>query len=75
MPDFKEIKKRFYQTIKTVGKHYSSMYQDVISKRKTELDFLNGLIIKLGKEKGIPTPMNKIIFDKIKKIIMSFGLW
>lgn len=52
----------------TVKKHYSSMYQDITSNRKTEINFLNGLIVKLGKKKHIPTPTNKEIYDKIQKI-------
>ena len=41
------------------------MYQDLISRRKTEIEFLNGLIIKLGKEKGIPTPYNQQVYLKL----------
>lgn len=66
LPSFEEIKKRYYQTINAVKTHYSSMYQDVTSNRKTEIDFLNSLIVKLGKKKKIATPVNKAICDKIR---------
>lgn len=59
----KELKKNFYEHIK-IMKHYSSTYQDAISKRKTEINFLNGFIIKLGKKYGIPTPKNEEIFSE-----------
>ena len=38
--------------------NYSSMYQDIIRERKTEIDFLNGMIVKLGEKHRIPTPVN-----------------
>lgn len=68
LPKFEDVRKNFYQTMSTVKKHYSSMYQDITSDRKTEINFLNGLIVKLGKKKHIPTPINKEIYDKIQEI-------
>ena len=44
----------------------TSMYQDIILKRKTEVDIFSGQIIKLGKIYGIKTPINEDIYNKIK---------
>lgn len=44
----------------------TSMYQDVLAKRKTEVDIFSGEIIKLGKSFGIETPTNQDIYNKIK---------
>ena len=41
--------------------HVPSTAQDVRNKRKTEIDFLNGTIVRLGKKYGIPTPYNSMI--------------
>ena len=68
------LKQRFYRQIKTVETHYSSTYQDVVSGRKTEIDFLNGLIIKLGRSKGIPTPLNQEIYCKFCQEISECSL-
>jgi len=48
------------------GKHRASMLQDVLAKRQTEVDFMNGAIVKWGKETGIPTPLNQSVWDLIK---------
>ena len=48
-----------------VKNHYTSMYQDLVSGRQTEIDFLNGFIINLGKEKKIPVPYNQQVYLKI----------
>ncbi len=44
----------------------TSMYQDILAKRKTEVDMFAGEIIKLGKKYGIPTPYNQVLYDLIK---------
>ncbi|VVB78127.1 Uncharacterised protein [uncultured archaeon] len=62
-----KLREKFYEIISNM-KHYSSTYQDAISKEKTEINFLNGYIIKLGKKYDIPTPENeKIVKEFIKK--------
>ncbi len=63
----KELKKVFHDIV-TPMRHYSSTYQDAISKRKTEIDFLNGLIIKLGKKYSVPTPENEGILKEFFEI-------
>ncbi len=41
----------------TIGLHHPSMYQDlIINNRITEIDFINGAIVRKGKEYGIKTP-------------------
>lgn len=46
--------------------NYSSMYQDIAKGRKTEIDFLNGKVVELGKKHGINTPVNETIVSLIK---------
>jgi 2-dehydropantoate 2-reductase len=46
--------------------NYSSMYQDIFKRKKTEIDFLNGIIVKLGKKHGIPTCANETMVGLIK---------
>ncbi len=38
--------------------HHSSTLQDLKSGKKTEIEALNGAIVRLGKEKGVPAPVN-----------------
>ncbi len=37
--------------------HYASTCQDVMRNKRTEISFLNGYIIELGRKLGIPTPL------------------
>ena len=44
----------------------TSMLQDILSFRKTEVEIFSGEIIKLGEKYAIPTPYNKVLYDLIK---------
>lgn len=44
---------------------YTSMYQDIKKKVKTEIDYINGAIVRLGEKHGIQTPCNRHITEII----------
>ncbi len=47
-------------------KNYSSMCQDIMKGKNTEIDFLNGKIVELGKKHGIATPVNETLTGLVK---------
>lgn len=64
--DSKDIEKCFeiVKTLSPDGK--TSMCQDIEAKRHTEIDMFAGTLIELGKEYGVPTPVNTFLFNAIK---------
>ena len=46
--------------------NYSSMLQDIWKGRETEIEFLNGQIVSLGKKHGINCPLNSALVELIK---------
>ncbi|MBN2100068.1 MAG: 2-dehydropantoate 2-reductase [Dehalococcoidia bacterium] len=46
--------------------HHASMLQDVMRGNRTEIDALNGAIAKMGRETGIPTPVNLMLTQLIE---------
>jgi 2-dehydropantoate 2-reductase len=46
----------------------SSMLQDALKKDRTEIDFINGVIVRQGQELGIPVPVNSMLVDLVKTI-------
>jgi 2-dehydropantoate 2-reductase len=54
------------------GKHRASMLQDVLSKRQTEVDFMNGAIVQWGEKAGVPTPLNKAVWELVKGLEHSW---
>ena len=66
--DFCNYKKDVFKLINLVaddGK--TSMCQDIIAKRKTEVDIFSGEIIHFGEKYGIKTPYNDFVYKKIKQ--------
>ncbi len=43
-----------------------SMYYDLAAGRRLELSTLNGTVVRLGREKGIPTPLNGVIYAALR---------
>jgi 2-dehydropantoate 2-reductase len=55
------------------GKHRASMLQDVLAKRPTEVDFMNGAIVREGEKVGVPTPLNRALWQLIKGLEHSWS--
>jgi 2-dehydropantoate 2-reductase len=54
------------------GKHKASMLQDVLAKRQTEIDFMNGAIVDWGKKLDVPTPLNRAVWALVKGLEQSW---
>jgi 2-dehydropantoate 2-reductase len=52
--------------------HKASMLQDVEAHRPTEIDYLNGGIVRFGEEHGVPTPLNRAIWSLVKGLEQSW---
>jgi 2-dehydropantoate 2-reductase len=52
----------------------SSMLQDCLRKKRTEIDFINGVIVRLGQELSIPVPVNSMLVDLVKTIEASYDV-
>lgn len=49
----------------------SSMLQDVRRGKTTEIDYINGYLVTLGRELGVRTPTNVVLCDLVR---MKYGL-
>jgi 2-dehydropantoate 2-reductase len=54
------------------GKHKASMLQDILAKRQTEVDFMNGAIADWGEKTGVPTPLNRAVWQLVKGLEYSW---
>ena len=45
-----------------------SMAQDIGKGRRTEIEFMNGLIVEKGKQIGIPTPSHERLVDLVRRL-------
>ena len=46
----------------------SFFHQDILKGRKTEVDYINGLVARKGRESGVDTPMNVAAVTMIKRL-------
>lgn len=60
------IGKLFGRLIPATALHRSSMLQDIMNRRRTEIDSLNGAILKIAKDRGLEVPANESLTAMIK---------
>jgi 2-dehydropantoate 2-reductase len=64
-PDMADKVVKWTQEIRDI---HTSMYDDWKAKRPTEIDHLNGYIVRIGRKLGIPTPVNEALTAMIKTV-------
>jgi 2-dehydropantoate 2-reductase len=52
--------------------HKASMLQDVEAHRPTEIDYLNGGVVRFGDELDVPTPLNRAVWALVKGLERSW---
>jgi 2-dehydropantoate 2-reductase len=52
--------------------HKASMLQDVEARRPTEIDYLNGGIVRFGDKHGVPAPHNRAIWALVRGLERSW---
>ncbi|TGZ84654.1 hypothetical protein EX30DRAFT_360671 [Ascodesmis nigricans] len=62
------LKKEVMRVATVTGGNMSSMLADVQATRKTEIEYINGWIVKKGKELGIDCPKNAEIMERVKNL-------
>ncbi len=58
---------------KATEKNISSMLQDILSGRRTEVDSINGVIVEEGVKCRIATPVNTVLYSLVKTWEQSLG--
>ncbi|WZL71656.1 2-dehydropantoate 2-reductase [Clostridiaceae bacterium 35-E11] len=61
------------EVCKATAENRSSMLQDVVNKRKTEIEMINGAIVREGEVLGLDTPINKVITNLIAVIQKKYS--
>lgn len=62
------LRQRIEQVARNTAGNTSSMRADVLRGRRTEIDFINGYLVKLGKELGIETPVNQMLTERVHQL-------
>src|SRR5207237_10922650 len=54
------------QIAQTMPAQFSSTAQDLARGKKTEIDHLNGFVVRKGEALGVPTPSNHLLVSLVK---------
>jgi len=63
-----DVMEKVRQVCVATGENISSMLQDIRAGKRTEIDYINGAVARLGKETGVPTPINSALTVQVKAI-------
>jgi 2-dehydropantoate 2-reductase len=70
--EVEQLVKNAMQVIEATANNYSSMHQDIHNQRITEIEFINGYVVKLAESLSIATPVNKQLFEQVK-LLQTFS--
>ena len=68
-----DLEARVFQVAQLMPGQRSSTAQDVARRRPTEIDHLNGHIVREGERLGIPTPVNRTLHALVRQIEASYA--
>jgi len=66
--DVSRMEEQVMQLASDTGGNISSMLADVRAGRDTEIDFINGYIVKMGRRAGMDVQENENIIKKVKEM-------
>jgi 2-dehydropantoate 2-reductase len=61
-----DMVERVIAVARATARNRSSMGQDVDQRNRTEIDAINGAVVRFGMEAGIPTPVNRTLTSLMK---------
>ena len=67
-PETDALEEHFRAMFEPYPEVKASMLQDVEKGRPTEIDYMNGYVVKKGSELGIPTPLNAEMVRLVKQV-------
>jgi 2-dehydropantoate 2-reductase len=67
-PEVNSLEDHFRRMFEAYPQVKASMLQDVEKGRPTEIDYMNGYVVKKGAEVGVPTPLNAEMVRLVKEV-------
>jgi 2-dehydropantoate 2-reductase len=63
-----DVEDAVHRIAATMPGQYSSTAQDLARHKRSEIDHLNGLIVRRGDALGVPTPANRVLYALVKLV-------
>ena len=68
LPTPQELQKEIRRVCRITAENRSSMLRDVEQGRRTEIESINGAVVRMGREQGIPTPLNAALTGLVQAL-------
>lgn len=65
------LRERIETVARNTAPNTSSMRSDIQNGRATEIDYINGFLVRLGQSKGIATPVNQMLAEQVKQLSLN----
>lgn len=72
--EFGERKDRIHSVLEGAGKGKSSMLQDAEARRKTEIEVVNGAVVRAAEKVEVPVPLNRVMVSLIHGLEQGWNL-
>ncbi|QSP94216.1 ketopantoate reductase family protein [Marinobacter salinisoli] len=66
--DAKDLRQSIEAVARGTAQNISSMRSDVLSGKRTEIDYINGYIVRLGQSLNIATPVNRMLTEQVQQL-------
>ncbi|HSB79983.1 MAG TPA: 2-dehydropantoate 2-reductase [Candidatus Methylomirabilis sp.] len=63
-----ELHRKRVEAGRSIGAGRPSLFQDILKGRRTEVDYLNGYVVRKGREVDVPTPVNQAIVEVTQRL-------
>lgn len=63
-----DLMEQLLTVCRSTARNHSSMLQDVMSGRPTEIDAVNGAIVEYGRRRMLETPVNRVLYGLVKAL-------
>lgn len=63
-----ELKAFVYQVLHDTHDNKSSMLQDILQQKRTEIQELNGYVVRIGQRYGLECPIHQELVERIQKL-------
>jgi 2-dehydropantoate 2-reductase len=61
-----DVEQAAHRIVETMPAQFSSTAQDLMRGKPSEIDHLNGLVVRRGEALGVPTPANRVLWSLVK---------